>query len=226
MSDVRGLTADSPFVDLFGDLPISALLAYVHETWLAYADLYKSAKPPLQKRTEPQLTQALAAHLRERQVTGEQPFAGDFYGELSEYILDKTTGLPKCIARTDIEWRLHGVSGFIVEFKILDGKLQRREKYLLDGVMRFVAGRYSGAATAGAMFALLRKSASDDPKLILLELQKAGTDLRCAGVKIDSELLPKIAAFDSAHQRSAPHVTPPLPVCIPARNPRTPKPLR
>lgn len=162
----------------------------------------------IQNRTEPQLTQALAAHLRERQVAGEQPFAGDFYGELSEYVLDKKTGLPRCIARTDIEWRLHGVSGFIVEFKILDGRLERREKYLLDGVMRFVAGRYSGAAAAGAMFALLRKSASDDPKLLLLELQKSSTSLQCAGIKVNSELLPKIAAFDSAHQRSAPHVTP------------------
>jgi len=208
MSDVKGLTADSPFVDLFGDLPVSALLAYVHETWLAYADLYKGSEPPLQKRTEPQLTQALAAHLRERQDAGEQPFAGDFYGELSEYVLDKATGLPKCIARTDIEWRLYGVSGFIIEFKILDGKSERREKYLRDGVKRFVVGRYSGSANAGAMFALLRKSASDDPNLLLLELEKNGTDLQCAGVKKASELLPKVAAFDSAHQRNAPHVTP------------------
>jgi hypothetical protein len=208
MSDVKGLTADSPFADLFGELPISALLSYVHDSWLAYTDLYKSAKPPLQKRTEPQLTQALAAHLRERQDAGEQLFAGDFFGELSEYILDKVSGLPKCIARTDIEWRLYGVPGFIIEFKILDGKPQRREKYLLDGVMRFVVGRYSGSTTAGAMFGLLRKAASDDPSILLLELEKKGTGLQCAGVKKDSELLPKIAAFDSTHQRNSPHITP------------------
>lgn len=151
----------------------------------------EESKPPLQKRTEPQLTQALAVHLRERQSAGEQPFVGDFYGELSEYVLDKATGLLKYIARTDIEWRLHGVFGFIIEFKILDGKLERREKYLRDGVMRFVVGRYSGLANAGAMFALLRKSASDDPSLLLLELKKNGADLQCAGIKKDSELLPK-----------------------------------
>ncbi len=208
MSDVKGLTIDSPFVELFGELPISALLAYVHESWLAYADIYKQSEPSLQKRTEPQLTQALAAHLRERQDAGEQPFAGNFYGELSEYVLDKVSGLPKCIARTDIEWRLFGVSGFIIEFKILDGKLRRREKYLLDGVMRFVLGRYSGSTNAGAMFALLRRFASDDPSLVLLELEKNGTSFQCAGVKKYSEILPKIAAFDSAHQRSSPHVTP------------------
>ena len=144
MSDIKGLTADSPFVNLFGDLPITALLAYVHESWLAYADLYKNSAPPLQKRTEPQLTQALAAYLREKQDEGSQPFVGDFYGELSEYVLDKVSGLPKCVARTDIEWRLYGVSSFIIEFKILDGKRTRREKYLQDGVMRFVVGRYSG----------------------------------------------------------------------------------
>jgi len=208
MSDVKGLTADSPFVDLFGELPISMLLGYVHQSWLAYARLYKSSSPPLQKRTEPQLTQALAAYLRGRQDAGEQPFAGDFFGELAEYVLDETSGLPKCIARTDIEWRLYGVSGFVIEFKILDGKPQRREKYLLDGVMRFVIGRYSGSTAAGAMFALLRKTAINDPPLILVELQKNGLGLQCAGVKNDSELLPKIAAFDSTHQRKSPHFTP------------------
>ena len=208
MSDVKGLTADSPFVDLFGDLPVSVLLGYVHESWLAYANLYKDSQPPLQKRTEPQLTQALAAYLRGKQDLGEQPFVGDFYGELSEYVLDQVSGLPKCIARTDIEWRLYGVAGFIIEFKILDGKRQRREKYLLDGVMRFVVGRYSSPTNAGAMFALLRRAASDDPSLLLSELEKAGEGLQCVGVKKESELLPKIAAFDTAHQRNWPHVTP------------------
>jgi hypothetical protein len=119
MSDVKVLGIDSPFANLFGTPPISALLAYVHQSWLGYSNLYKNSLPPLQKRTEPQLTQALAAHLRERQDAGEQPFAGDFFGELSEYILDKVTGLPRCIARTDIEWRLYGMPGFIIEFKRL-----------------------------------------------------------------------------------------------------------
>jgi hypothetical protein len=208
MSNVRGLSAKSPFVDLVGDLPVAALLSYVHASWLAYADLYKKSTPPFQKRTEPQLTQALAAHLRQRQDAGEQPFAGDFYGELADYVLDKSTGLPKCIARTDIEWRLHGVSGFIVEFKVLDGKKARRDKYLQDGVMRFVIGRYASKAAIGAMFALLRTAAAKDPNLILIELEKNSTSLQCASVKKSSDLLPAIAAFDTAHQRSAPHSTP------------------
>ena len=171
MTNVRGLLVDSPFVDLVGDLPISALLGYVHESWLAYANAYKGLPPSFQRRTEPQLTQALAAHLRQRQDAGHQPFAGDFFGELAEYVLDKSTGLPKCIARTDIEWRLHGVAGFIVEFKVLDGKKGRRDKYLHDGVMRFVIGRYASKAAAGAMFALLRKSATKDSKLVQAELE-------------------------------------------------------
>lgn len=208
MSYVRGLSGDSPFVDLFGDLPISALLAYVHGSWLAYADIYRHSEPSFQKRTEPQLTQALAAYLRRRQDAGEQPFAGDFFGELADYILDGTTGLPKCIARTDIEWRLYGMPGFIIEFKILDGRPSRRQKYLLDGVMRFVIGRYGSAATAGAMFALLRKTAAKDPNLIVVELEKNGSGLQCAGVKKNSELMPAIAAFDTVHQRKSPHATP------------------
>jgi hypothetical protein len=208
MSKVKGLGVDSPFIDLVGDFPISDLLGYVHESWLTYADLYKNSAPSFQKRKEPQLTQALAAHLRQRQDAGEQPFAGDFFGELADYVLDKSSGLPKCIARTDIEWRLHGVSAFIVEFKVLDGKKGRRDKYLQDGVMRFVIGRYASKATAGAMFALLRKAAAKDPNLIMVEFETNGTNLQCAGVKRSSELLPTIAAFDTAHQRSAPHAAP------------------
>jgi hypothetical protein len=208
MSNVKGLRIDSPFVDLVGDFPVPALLAYVHESWLAYADLYKGSVPSFQKRTEPQLTQALAAHLRQRQDAGEQPFVGDFFGELAEYVLDKKTGLPKCIARTDIEWRLYGVSSFIIEFKILDGKPSRRKKYLLDGVMRFVIGRYGSRATAGAMFALLRTAAVRDQNLILVELEKNGLVLNCGEIKRSSELLPTVAAFDTAHQRMSPHATP------------------
>lgn len=208
MSNVRGLTANSPFVELVGDLPISVLLGYVHQSWLAYAEQYSGSSPSFQKRKEPQFTQALAAHLRQRQDAGEQPFVGDFFGELADYVLDRSSGLPKCIARTDIEWRLHGVPALVVEFKILDGKKARRDKYLQDGVMRFVSGRYASKAMVGAMFALLRKSAAKDQSLLLVEFETSGASLNCAGVKKISELLPSIAAFDTAHQRDAPHVTP------------------
>jgi hypothetical protein len=208
MSDVKGLTANSPFIDLVGDLPISALLGYIHESWLTYAEQYGGSSPSFQKRREPQLTQALAAYLRQRQDAGEQPFMGDFFGELADYVLDKSSGLPKCIRRTDIEWRLHGVPAFVVEFKVLDGSKARRDKYLQDGVMRFVIGRYASKTMAGAMFALLRKTAATDQRLLLAEFQTNGAALQCALVKTSSELLPTIAAFDTAHQRSAPHGTP------------------
>jgi hypothetical protein len=208
MSDVKGLTASSPFIDLVGNLPISALLGYVHESWLTYAEEYRGSAPSFQKRKEPQLTQALAAYLRQRQDAGEQPFVGDFFGELADYALDNSSGLPKCIRRTDIEWRLHGVPAFVVEFKVLDGKKARRDKYLNDGVMRFVIGRYASKAMIGAMFALLRKAAVKDQDLLLAEFETNGASLHCAGVKRNSELLPSVAAFDTAHQRNAPHVTP------------------
>jgi hypothetical protein len=208
MSNVKGLTANSPFIDLLGDLPISTLLGYVHASWLAYAEQYGGSIPSFQKRKEPQLTQALAAHLRQRQDFGEQPFIGDFFGELADYVLDKSSGLPKCIARTDIEWRLHGVPALVVEFKVLDGKKARRDKYLHDGVMRFVIGRYASKAMVGAMFALLRKAAAKDQNLLLAEFETNGAILHCAGVKKSSELLPGIAAFDTTHQRNVPHVTP------------------
>ncbi len=207
MSNVKGLTANSPFIDLVGELPIATMLSYLHESWLAYADCDKESEPSFQKRKEPQLTQALAAHLRQRQDAGEQPFVGDFFGELEDYVLDKN-GLPKCVGRTDIEWRLHGVPAFVVEFKVLDGKKTRRDQYLHDGVMRFVIGRYASKAMVGAMFALLRKAATKDQGLLLAEFETNGASLHCTGIKKSSELLPSIAAFDTAHQRNAPHVTP------------------
>jgi hypothetical protein len=207
MSDVKGLTVDSPFVDLVGDPPISTLLEYVHETWLEYANTYKNLAPSFQKRREPQLTQALAAHLRVRQDAGQQPISGDFFGELAEYVLD-SSGLPKCIARTDIEWRLYGVVSFVVEFKVLDGKKTRRDKYLQDGVMRFVVGRYASKASNGAMFGLLREKAGKDPALILAEMNASLAGLQCAGTMNISGASPQVAGFDSDHSRHAPHVTP------------------
>lgn len=207
MSEVRGLKAGSPFTKFLGDLPTSALSEYVYNSWLTFQEKYKNSKPSFQKRSETQLTQALSAFLRQQQDKSLQPFGGDFFGELSEFVLDDA-GLPKCIARTDIEWRLHGVPGFIVEFKILDGKKTRRDKYLVDGVMRFVVGRYGGAASAGAMFGLLRLLATNDPKLLLAELEKNLATWRCIDLKKAPQVLSKVATFDTTHDRIAPNPTP------------------
>jgi hypothetical protein len=208
MSEVRGLSSSSPFVRLVGDPDVAALLTYVHGSWSDYVTLFRVSSPPFQQRSETQLTQALAAHLRRKQDAGQQQLPGHFFGELSQYDLDDVSGLPKCVARTDIEWRLYGKPALIIEFKILDGRKQRRTKYLLDGVMRFVVGRYSGETAAGAMFGLLRKKASKDPDLIRVALGKKDPEFQCQEVKNGSQLLPSIATFDSIHQRKSPHVTP------------------
>jgi hypothetical protein len=207
MSYVTGLSGDSPFVELVGDIPVSTLLGYVHDSWLAFATVYMARPPSFQKRNEPQLTHALAVHLRQRQDNGEQPFAGEFLAEVTYWDLD-VNGLPKCTARTDIEWRLYGAPVLTVEFKILDGKRKRRVSYLQDGIMRFVIGRYASAASVGAMFALLRKAAAKDAALILVEIEKDGSDLQCTGVNKKSNLLPALAAFDTNHWRCSPNLTP------------------
>lgn len=208
MTDVRGLTADSPFIELVGEPPVTALLSYVHASWAAYSQAYNTAEPPFQKRSEPALTRALGAYLRQRQDAGEQPFAGDFHAELSEFVLDEKSGLPKCIARTDIEWRLYGMPAFVIEFKILDGRKRRREKYMSEGVMRFVAGRYSSTGSKGAMFGLLRKAASDDPALLLKQMEKHSTTFQCTALTKGSKIVPGLAIFDSSHSRVSPHASP------------------
>lgn len=208
MSSVRGLKPNSPFTDLLGEPPISNLLSYVHDSWLRYTKRFQGSAPPFQKRREPQLSQGLAAYLRQRQDAGQQPFAGDFFGELSAFVLDPKSGLPKCIARTDIEWRLYGTPAFIIEFKVLDGKKSRREKYIEDGVMRFVHGRYSSSNKAGAMFGLLRKTALQDIKLLEEMLKANSAKHKCIGVANASKLLPETAQFDSIHTRKSPHLSP------------------
>lgn len=208
MTDVKGLTTDSPFADLVGEPPVAALLTYVHNTWVSYVGTYKGANPSFQKRNEPQLTKALGAYLRQRHDAGEQPFVGDFHAELSEYVLDPKSGLPKCIARTDIEWRLYGVPAFVIEFKILDGKLTRREQYLLEGISRFVKGRYASGGRNGAMFALLRKAAKKDPMRLLEWLKENTAAVQCTTLTKSSKLSPNIATFDSSHIRDSPHVSP------------------
>lgn len=207
MTDVHGLSSDSEFIGLIGDVPAPAILGYVYNSWLGYAEMFKDASPSLQKRKETQLTEALGAHLRKRQDDGEQPFAGDFYAELSQFVLD-ANGLPKCVARTDIEWRLFGVPALVFEFKLLDGKGPRRQGYLSDGVMRFVSGRYSSGGSVGAMFALLRKSAVGDPALLFAELQQKAAQFKCSGLAQASAILPEIARFDSTHARETPHSSP------------------
>jgi len=208
MTDVLGLSADSEFVGLLGDIPAPTVLAYVHESWMAYAEAFKNASPPFQKRNEPQLTQALGAYLRKRLDDGEQPFAGDFYAELSHYVFEEKTGLPKCVARTDIEWRLFGVPAFVFEFKLLDGKGARRQSYLSEGVMRFIRGRYSSGGSIGAMFALLRKAAVEDPGLLRAEITNNASAFSCSELNEASAIVPTLAAFDSTHSRNAPHVSP------------------
>ena len=205
MSDVKGLSADSPFIELLGDLPAASLLSYVHGSWAAYATSYKNATPPLHKRTEPQLTKALAAYLRQQQDAGNQPIPGHFFAELSDYILDED-GLPVCIGRTDIEWRLYGYPRFVIEFKVLDGTAARRQRYLFDGVLRFVDGRYASSARVSSMFAFMLCDPSNDVTALKAELRKSGP-LRCVGVRDPSQLF-SIASFDSIHDRASPHLTP------------------
>jgi hypothetical protein len=79
---------------------------------------------------------------------------------------------------------------------------------MLDGVMRFVVGRYGRSSGAGAMFAFEKSRAVNDRNLILIELSHNLYKFRCFDIKKISQILPQIAAFDSIHDRDTPHVTP------------------
>jgi hypothetical protein len=178
----------------------------VHEKWLEYVDKYKDFPPSFQIRSEPTITKGLSAYLTDQAQLQRQPFPGDFFGELSAFDL-APNGTPVCTKRTDIEWCLHGIPSFIIEFKILDGTANKRKSYLSDGIGRFVDGRYAPAAKIAAMCALLRSAGVDDPSKIeaLIEENEASLQIQPPGgpfIHTPSKIVPTIARFDTVHSRT------------------------
>ena len=49
-----------------------------------------------------------------------QPFDGEFFAEVERVDLGPD-GKRIIIGRSDIEWRLHGIPNFVIEFKVIGG---------------------------------------------------------------------------------------------------------
>jgi hypothetical protein len=212
VSQTFGLGPNSNWVQLVKAPPAHALLEYVHTKWLEYVAKYSGVGESFQSRDEPALTKGLAAFLADESEIGKQTFAGEFFGELAYFDLEPD-GTTRCTRRTDIEWRLYSVPCFIVEFKILDGSAARRNRYLQDGIARFVQGQYSAGAGEAAMCGFLRSAGAGDPAKIEALISTQSASLKChplSGPPVvrPSQLVPKLASFDTAHQREAPAISP------------------
>jgi len=100
-----------------------------------------------------------------------------------------------------------------MEFKVLDGTSGKIARYLSEGMLRFVEGRYSGSCGEAAMCALLRKTGAGDVLKIEAKIQADATQLNChppSGLPFfaPSKLAPGLAKFDTVHTRVSPFVNP------------------
>ncbi len=195
---------NSPWAYVVRRPPAAAIVGYLLAQWQAYESEYSGIGEPFASRTEPQLTEGLGAFLAALYEAGAQPFDGEFFGELSRVDLE-TDGKRKFIGRTDIEWRLFGSPNFIVEFKVIGGG-RPAKLYVIDGMTRFVDGRYGHRSTEGAMWAFFRPGSSEqvphvealiDAHLVPLRCQAEGGAHRIT----PSVIAPGAANFDSLHTR-------------------------
>lgn len=212
MSNIIGADDKSVWTRVIRRPETHVVVTYVLERWLKYSSKFGGYSPPLFERDEPTLTEGLAAFLAQEFELGQQPFDGDFFGELRHYDL-QPDGKALCVGRTDIEWRLFGFPCFTFEFKILDGTSNKRNRYINDGVQRFVDGRYSGQSPQGAMCAFLRQGSESDAELVEKLITNKAAKLRCrpiAGPFIisPSVIAPDAAKFDTAHMRDEPLYSP------------------
>jgi hypothetical protein len=187
------------------------ILVYVGTKWTTYCEAYAHTEPPFQERSEPELTKGFGHFLVNEKEAGRQTIPGRFYVENQHFIL-RSNGMAICIARTDIEWNLDGFPPYVIEFKILSGARWRRARYIRKGLFNFVEGRYAPKAPSAAMWAFLRRTAADDYAEIHAAIRAQAAVLRCDPrtdpIVVPSVVAPAVAAFDTAHQRDDPAVSP------------------
>jgi hypothetical protein len=205
LTPLYGLTSGSNWTRLVRRPPASSILGYLVKQWAAYSNEFSGKGTPLSTRTEPELTEALAAFLTREQEAGLQPFDGEFYGELTRFEL-APNGTRIRTGRTDIEWRLFGFPNFVVEFKMVSAG-RKAIKYVTEGMVRFVDGRYGPRAPEGAMWAFIVAGSPENETDVRAHVEANAAFLRCtptggANVMAPSLIAPTVAAFDSIHDRS------------------------
>ncbi|WP_139020882.1 hypothetical protein [Agrobacterium arsenijevicii] len=204
MTELIGSQDVSQWAYLVRRPPSSSVLQYLVARWQEYEQLYSDKGAPLSSRTEPELTEGLGAFLTAQLEAGLQPFDGEFFAELSRFDL-APDGKRIIIGRSDIEWRLFGTPNFVVEFKVIGGG-RPAKAYIVDGMVRFVDGRYGHRSSEGAMWAFFRPGSSEVATDVEALIDLHTVPLRCEVENgshriAPSQLAPGTAAFDSLHKR-------------------------
>ena len=204
MTQLAGFEGGSAWAYLVRRPPAAEILQYLVAKWREYEQLYSGVGQPFAKRSEPDITEGLAAYLDAQCQAGHQPFHGEFFAELRRFDL-RPDGKREIIGRSDIEWRLSGSPNFIVEFKVIGGG-RPAKAYVTDGMLRFVDGRYGHRSTEGAMWGFFRPGSTEVASDVEAIIDAHVAPLRCQAENglhriAPSTIAPGTASFDSLHRR-------------------------
>ncbi|MEH2565648.1 Fis family transcriptional regulator [Bradyrhizobium sp. AZCC 2289] len=165
---------------------------------------------------EPRLTELLCEHIRSVFKTRTRLTGQWSYERRIGKIKQRKSGGVEIAdrRRTDIEYfsdRYDPALELVFEFKKINGKAARRNTYVgSDGMLRFVTGSYSIKQPLAVMVGIVtdKETACVQPLIDLLKTSESMAALQMKpapseSLKIPSFVLPKIAQFDTEHQRAA-----------------------
>lgn len=161
---------------------------------------------------EPALTLSLSQHADLQDRKEAQGISGAFAAEAMAPVRD-ASGTVRKNGRTDILFTLGaaGAPQVVFEFKKLDGGAAHRRAYFIDGLSRFVSGKYAPDRGQGVMVGLTRQQPSaeaqrlvDDMKVAAFAATHACLPGPSGGIaRTPSSIAPGIADFDTVHRREA-----------------------
>lgn len=128
------------------------------------------------RRKEPELTEMLCFHLEE--IRAQHRLPGRWSNELPQGRLheEQTRAEVRDRKRTDINYfteRDDPATNLTFEFKKLDEHSTSREKYVKDGMVRFISGEYSKGEPAALMVGILTMHSDDVVPPLLRRLNDA-----------------------------------------------------
>src|SRR5258708_20345723 len=198
---------------------IPNILGYVVDTWDWLRQTYGSAVTF--ERPEPELTDNLCQALNS---TERRYFVGmdcDFQSETWE-LRREPDGRTRRVARADIRVTLGapGPPHLVLEFKKLDGSVDSRRRYCLDGMSRFVDGKYAAGHLYGVMCGFICADLSAEVQAVgdhiaqpqLAKRLNCMADPRGNVITLPSKMDPVRANFDTRHDR--PTLYPPHPIVL------------
>ena len=208
----------SAWLRVFPGPRIPDVLVYVTDTWLWLQTTYGAAVQF--DKAEPALTQNLCEALSQPTRREHARMDCDFLAETRE-LRRNSDGSTTYVARTDIRVILGapGTPHLVLEFKKLNGTADARRLYCVDGLARFVHGKYGLGHHHGVMCGLVCADLRGEADRLSDYISKPwrARQLRCISdtngnvVRRPSGIDSVRALFDTEHDRGT---ADPLPITV------------